>query len=221
MAPINNSERKSKPLVTKIPTDPKKIAHIEARNALRQFDATVELITEGIQAGPDFKIRPSTILDLNRIAVEETIEHAGIFRPHPMTITNSPHEPPLPRDVPKLVEDLCDYVNDNWNKPAVHLAAYVMWRVNWIHPFMDGNGRTARAFSYAVLCIRLGYQLPGTLTIPRQIADEKGPYYDALEAADQAFENGDIDLGQMEKLLADKLAAQLLDVHDQATRSTD
>jgi hypothetical protein len=31
---------------------------------------------------------------------------------------------------------------------AIHLAAYLMWRLNWIHPFADGNGRTARMTSY-------------------------------------------------------------------------
>jgi hypothetical protein len=36
-----------------------------------------------------------------------------------------------------------------------------MWRTNWVHPFDDGNGRTARAASYLVLCVKLGYRLPG------------------------------------------------------------
>ena len=54
-------------------------------------------------------------------------------------------------------------------KPPIHLAAYTMWRVNWIHPFAGGNGRTSRAVSNLVLCARLGYRLPGTLTVPEQI----------------------------------------------------
>ncbi|HET9282483.1 MAG TPA: Fic family protein [Candidatus Angelobacter sp.] len=53
-------------------------------------------------------------------------------------------------------------------KSAIHLAAYVIWRLNWIHPFADGNGRTSRALSYLVLCTRLGERLPGTVTIPDQ-----------------------------------------------------
>jgi hypothetical protein len=28
------------------------------------------------------------------------------------------------------------------------LAAYGLWRLNWIHPFVEGNGRTARAVCY-------------------------------------------------------------------------
>ena len=92
-----------------------------------------------------------------------------------------------------------------------------MWRVNWIHPFSDGNGRTARALSYAVLCIRLCYRLPGTRTVPAQIAENKFPYYDALEAADEAWAQGHVDVGALERLLSEKLAAQLVQVHQEAT----
>jgi Fic family protein len=57
-----------------------------------------------------------------------------------------------------------------------------------------GNGRTSRAVSYLVLCIRLGTLLPGKLTIPEQIERDRGPYYKALEAADDAWVNDVIDL---------------------------
>ena len=89
--------------------------------------------------------------------------------------------------------------------------------MNWIHPFWDGNGRTVRALSYTVLSIRLGYRIPGGKTIPEQIAADKFPYYDALEAADQGWREGRVDVAGMEKLLGDKLAAQLLQIHQAAT----
>jgi Fic family protein len=82
----------------------------------------------------------------------------------------------------------------------------------------DGNGRTARALSYLLLCARLGYRLPGTNTIPEQISKDKTPYYKALEAADKEWaENKKVDLSVLEKLLGDLLANQLVSVHDQAT----
>jgi len=88
--------------------------------------------------------------------------------------------------------------------------------MNWIHPFVDGNGRTSRAVSYLVLCVRLGYVLPGTQTIPEQISRNKDPYYKALEAADKANAAGKIDITEMEKLLESLLAAQLVSVIDAA-----
>ena len=119
--------------------------------------------------------------------------------------------------VPELVEGLCDYVNEKWEKSAVHLASYVLWRLNWIHPFTDGNGRTARAVSYAVLCVRLGYRLPGTTTIPELISTNKTPYYEALEAADASWKEDEANLRVLEALVSELLAAQLMTVHDAAT----
>jgi Fic family protein len=88
--------------------------------------------------------------------------------------------------------------------------------MNWIHPFVDGNGRTSRAVSYLVLCVRLGYRLPGTTTIPEQISRNKDPYYQALEAADNANTSGKLDLTEMERLLESLLANQLVSVLDSA-----
>jgi len=111
-----------------------------------------------------------------------------------------------------MVEDLCEYVNANWDKSsAIHLAAYVMWRLNWIHPFADGNGRTSRIVSYVVLSIRSGYEIPGTNTIPDQIEADRTPYFNALEAADAAWKrSGIIDVGEMESVLSNCLAAQFI-----------
>ena len=101
-------------------------------------------------------------------------------------------------------------VNDNWfDSTPLHLGSYIMWRLNWIHPFADGNGRTSRILSYVVLSIRAGAILPGTPTIPDQIVDDRAPYFDALDAADSAFKEGKIDLSRMEALLGSLLARQL------------
>jgi Fic family protein len=88
--------------------------------------------------------------------------------------------------------------------------------MNWIHPFADGNGRTARAASYVVMSIKLDSLLPGTPTIPEQIASDKKPYYDALEEADKAWASGRIDVSALESLLSDMLAQQLLNAAKEA-----
>lgn len=99
----------------------------------------------------------------------------------------------------------------------MHLCAYVMWRLNWIHPFDDGNGRTSRSASYLVLCAKLGYLLPGRKTVPELIAADKTPYYSSLDDADAAWKTGVVDVGSMERLLGQLLAEQLVGVHALAT----
>jgi Fic family protein len=150
---------------------------------------------------------------LHRIALEGISAYAGNFRPAGVEIEGSRHEPPGAHLVPEKIEEMCDYVNENFaKKTAIHLAAYIMWRLNWIHPFADGNGRTSRTLSYLVMCIHLRERLPGTNTIPEQIVKNRVPYFEALDAADAAAKDGKVDVSKMEALLESLLAAQLYKV---------
>jgi len=186
-------------------------AQQEAVNTLLQYDRMIELINSSFTSGKPFRLRPHVIQNLNRISINRIEDEAGRWRDVEMSIDNSKHRPPTATEVPERVDELCDYVNDNWNThSALHLAGYVMWRLNWIHPFIDGNGRTTRAVSYYVLCSKLGFYIPGVTTIPELISENKAPYYEALEAADDAHQEGGIDVSRMEKLLGDLLASQMV-----------
>lgn len=214
-------DRHSKALDAELISDAAARAEREARNALRQVDAVIEMVEHFTQPDRRFKLRPSHLLHLHRIALDGISSYAGNWRPAGIEIGGSKHQPVGAHLVPGEIEEMCDYVNDHWQQStAIHLAAYALWKLNWIHPFTDGNGRTARAFSYLLLCLRLGYRLPGKKTIPEQIAGDKTPYYKALEAADEIWTEKTIDLSVLEKLLGDLLANQLASVHDQATGGT-
>jgi len=206
-------DRESKAFQVELVTDPDERARVEARNGLLQFDKVLEMVDYWVDPERPFKLRPSALLTLNRIALQGINSFAGLFRPSGVEIGGSIHTPPGAHLVPELVEEMCDYVNSNWERTPIHLSSYILWRLNWIHPFTDGNGRTARALSYLVLCVRLGYRLPGTPTIPEQIAQNKKPYYKALEAADKVLaDENRIDLTGMENLLSSHLAKQLVAV---------
>jgi len=205
-------ERHSQALEVELVTDPAEKARREARNGLRQYDEVVEQVEYWLQPDRPFRLRPSAILNLHRKALEGISSFAGVWRPAGIEIRGSKHTPPPAYLVPELIEAMCDYVHENWSKSPVHLSAFTMWRMNWIHPFVDGNGRTARALSYLVLCVRLRSRLPGSNTIPDQIAAAKPPYYEALEAADQADAAKRIDVSKMEELLETLLANQLVSI---------
>jgi fido (protein-threonine AMPylation protein) len=191
-------------------SEPEK-ARQEALNTLRQYDRMVEIINETLRSPQRFRLRPSMIQELNRISIQNLEAEAGRWRDSPVVIEGSQHQPPPADDVPRRVDELCDYVTDNWDaQTPFHLAAYVMWRLNWIHPFVDGNGRTTRAVSYYVLCAKLGFHIPGVTTVPEMIAQNKDPYYEALEAADSAGKSGSVDVSDMELLLSELLAKQMV-----------
>jgi len=228
MRPVASDEptaRHSKADVASLVSDEDERAKLEARNALQQFDLVLKLINDALSR-PErpFKLRPSMIQSLHREALNGLSQFAGNWRPAGVEIGQSKHQPPGAHLVAELIENMCDYVNDNWKaKSPIHLAAYIMWRLNWIHPFDDGNGRTSRAVTYLVLCVSSGMALPGHNTIPEQSSTNKEPYYKALERADEADSAGSIDVSALEELMRDYLAAQLVGIFNsaQATKAAD
>src|ERR1035438_8421198 len=163
-------DRHSRALDAELITDPDEKAKAEARNGLRQVDEVIGMVEYFCHPDRKFKLRPSQLLHLHRIALEGISSFAGNWRPAGIEIQGSRHKPIGAHLVPGVIEEMCDYVNDNWEMSSpLHLAAYALWRLNWIHPFTDGNGRTARAFSYLLLCLRLGYRGPGKKTLPGQV----------------------------------------------------
>ena len=180
----------------------------------------VETMVDEAQSG--FSLTPATLLELHRVAIQDLYVCAGKFRESRVLLMRNGrvdfhrHQPPDWTRVVPLVEEMCKYVNDNFGKSGVHLASYTMWRHNWIHPFNGGNGRTSRALSYLLLNVRLGFNLPGENTIAQQIETDRGPYFAALHAADEAERQGGLDVSVMEELISNMLAAQLLSVHNKA-----
>ena len=211
---MSDETRHSRAFDPEVVTDPEALARKESFNTVAQFRAVSEMVESFLSPDRPFRLRPSHLLHLHRVALDGITAYAGNWRPAGIEIGDSKHKPPGAFEVPGRIEELCDYVNDKWReKSPLHLAAYVMWRLNWIHPFTDGNGRTSRAASYLVLCVKLGTLLPGKLTIPEQIEKDKAPYYRALEAADAAWEQGTVGLSAMKQLLSSMLANQLVAVH--------
>src|ERR1035441_6915449 len=207
-------QRDSRPASHELFSSPEEKAALEARNGLLQFDEVLKLID---QADSAFKLRPSTIQRLQRMAIQDIYTCDGNYRTGPVCIRGTTHHPPQAHEVAECTEELCEYVNSNWDHhTALHLSAYVMWRLNWIHPFAGGNGRTSRAVSYLVLCARIGYRVSGTVTIPEQIVANRQPYYEALDAADAAWAQNIVDVSAMERLLEHALAVQLSSVLEAA-----
>jgi Fic family protein len=200
-------------------TDAVELARREAENGIRQANFALEIIRSFVKDRErPFKLRQGLLLQLNAEALRDIHALAGTYRNGPAKIHGSSHTPPPAFRVADEIADMCEYVNAHWaDKSALHLAAYTLWRVNWVHPFADGNGRTARAISYVVLSVKIDGLLPGTKSIPDQIADDKTPYYDALEKADAVWKaKSEVDVTALEEMLGAMLANQLLQAAKEA-----
>lgn len=109
------------------------------------------------------------------------------------------------------MDQFISVIHENWDvmgHPTL-LPAYALWRMNWIHPFIEGNGRTARAACYYLICLRHGALLPGQKTVPERIRENRAPYYAALQAADGHWANGQFNVDALARYLAELLEAQL------------
>lgn len=147
-----DDERHSRPAADRPPPlEGEARAAQEAANTLRQYDRMANMVRVAVEPGRIFRLRPSDLHDLNRIALEAVHESAGSTRSEDVCIGGSKHTPPVWQEVPRLVDEFCDYINEKWKEnSAIFLSSYAMWKVNWIHPYLDGNGRTSRAISYYI-----------------------------------------------------------------------
>lgn len=139
-------------------------------------------------------------------------QFGGRFREQPISVGRI--TPPPFEKVPDLIDQFISVIHENWdiNKHPTELAAFALWRLNWIHPFIEGNGRTARAACYYLICMMHGKILGGQKTVPERIRENRDPYIAALrEADDYLVKTGQWNVSALADYLADLLEAQLRD----------
>jgi Fic family protein len=136
----------------------------------------------------NFRYSSDVMLALHASAANFLDDTPGKYRVDFVHINNSDHVPPKSDDIQKHVDAFFKLLNSNpENYDSFELAAYVLWRLTWIHPFSECNGRTARAYAYMVLCIKLGYFLPGEETVLSLMSETKEECYRLLAAADKTY----------------------------------
>ncbi|MEB2605985.1 Fic family protein [Burkholderia cenocepacia] len=173
------------------------------QNGARQYDFLRSVVETALVLDRPF-LSTQVIKALNYHAIACLHAYAGEFRPCQVYVGT--HTPPAEYRVQALMDDFVNWMNLNLKSvDPVVLAAYALWRFNYIHPFINGNGRTARAVCYFVLCITAGGWLPGAVILPELIKRERDRYVLGLRFADAT--NGNIIL--LHGLLADLLFEQI------------
>ena len=139
----------------------------------------IKFISEFIDSNIDFKI----IIELHRImtANTEAEKYSGGFRDGDVYITDHvdgeiAHIPPDWSQMEKLMGDLCDFINND--KKFIHpivKASIIHFIIGFIHPFKDGNGRTARALFYWYL-LKKGYTMVKNISISKVILESRTQY---------------------------------------------
>ncbi len=128
------------------------------------------------------------LLEIHKLISNNTLDkpdEEGRFRLEDEDIrvvnyTNSDvvHTPPPQKEIEELLRDLCSFFNNKDEERFIHpiiKASIIHFMIGWIHPFTDGNGRTARALFYWYM-LKNGYWLTEYLSISRIIQESKHQY---------------------------------------------
>ena len=164
--------------------------------------ANIELAMDYIEEyiGGGYPINETFLKEIQQIIVQdlgrEGDMYAGAYRPANVRIANSSHCPPESNLVPAYMEELFSFLRDDasfqFDLIKVALAHH---RLVWIHPFNNGNGRTVRLFTYALLLhYKFGVDIADRIVNPTAIfCSDRDRYYQMLSEADS---------GEEDKLLA-------------------
>lgn len=199
----------------------------ELRNVVT---AMTEIRTE-VTTDAEFRLSPEWILEKHRVLLAdlELEDHvvAGEFRTVSVGVGNYRGAPA--EDVPYLVERLCDWVNEMVSEArsasstderffrSFFAATLAHLYIAWIHPFGDGNGRTARIVECAILAHSQTVPWVSTGILSNYYNKTKTRYYQRLDAASRDLQIPDF-LAYCALGFRDELRLQIVEVQQQQRR---
>lgn len=150
----------------------------------------------------DEPLTEESLLYVHKLMTENTLDDpadAGRFRTNDKVVVADMIEgdivytPPTYKDIPDFVDTICDFFNNSNPRTFIHpiiKGIIIHFMVAYMHPFVDGNGRTARALFYWYM-LKENYKLTEYMSISRVISKSKASY----EKAFRYTENDGNDMG--------------------------
>lgn len=175
----------------------RKVAKEMLRKKMTPKDKSQQMIANNYQtiqfivSHKDALLTPELLLQIHQLMTEHTMQdpqEAGCFRSNNDVVVENGithetvHTPPTFEEIPNFVEDLCLFFNEKDAPQFIHpiiRGIIIHFMVAYVHPFADGNGRTARALFYWYM-LKQGYWLTEYLSISRVIAKSKKSYEKAF-----------------------------------------
>ncbi|MBR2280982.1 MAG: Fic family protein, partial [Spirochaetales bacterium] len=114
-----------------------------------------------------------------KIGLRGAMPPGVLFAVYDSKTGNPDYIPPDYLEIPELLDELVDYVNTTDDHPLI-VAAVVHYQLVTIHPFEDGNGRTARLLSGYILDIN-GYGFNGIGSLEEYFAYDIDEYYESMQ----------------------------------------
>lgn len=160
---------------------------LKPEQEVRNYFAALGLMEQFLKEHRVFSLE--LILALQRqVVMGESKEKVGLRGPMPPgvlfavydEVTHQPeYIPPMSDDIPSLLDELIEYVNQSDDHPLIK-SAIVHYQIVTIHPFEDGNGRTARILSDYILDY-YGYGFNQIGSLEEYFAYDVDEYYRSLQ----------------------------------------
>ena len=136
--------------------------HLEARNHPDAIDYVEKLARKKTVIGQDDVLR---VHELLLRGIDD--QNAGKYRSGQVRVAGATFMPPSAEKIPSMISELLQTLSENPDElRPIELAASFHHRFVYIHPFLDGNGRTARLLMNVVL-LRTGYPFTVLLKVDR------------------------------------------------------
>jgi Fic family protein len=160
---------------------------------------------------------------IHKLVVERVVpfQEAGVFRDKQVILRNSVtgeigFRPPFALDVPFLMDDFIAWLNSDTGRREhpVLRAGITHYVIAAVHPFVEGNGRTARAIATLIL-VKEGYDVKKFFALEEYFDKHADEYFGALmEVSNQSFRLEDRDLTPWLEVFTRALALELVRIKE-------
>lgn len=159
----------------------------EVINYVKVLEYIDKLGEQGIKS-----ITEKIILEIHRLTTQSVLpkDKSGYYRKVPVAVVNGFRrvifQPPSENRVPSLMKEFVSWLNSKDSQelyPAL-LSGISHYELVRIHPFVDGNGRTARALATLILYIK-GFDIKRFFALDDYYNEDRERYYSALQTVNQ------------------------------------
>lgn len=190
------------------------------REEILNYKEAINFVSEYL--GKKSEIKEELIKEIHRILVKNvrggTLD-PGNYRKVQNYVVNSLtgdiiYTPPIPLEVPSLMKEFVQWLNEKTNVSPVLIAGIAQYQFVYIHPFLDGNGRTARVLCTLIL-YQYGYDFKRLFSLSEYYDRDRSSYYNAI----QSVRNNHMNTTEWLEYFIDGLKNQLIEVKSKGEKA--
>jgi Fic family protein len=193
--------------------------NIDDKKELLNYKKAMDFISKYL--GKEDPVREGIIRELHKITVSGVRggqAEPGNYRKAQNYVVNSRtrevvYTPPPSLEVPHLMREFVEWLSKTENVSSILVAGIAQFQFVHIHPFLDGNGRTARLLSTLIL-YKTGYDFKRLFTISEYYDKDRPAYYKAI----QSVRRNNMDMTAWLEYFVEGLKSQMVEIQEKGKK---